>query len=177
MVIEIDDIKFLNSKLTYNQWIYLQNITLGRIFPDTIHLGEVRDLESKGYVKVLDDNCSKVVAKDKSLQLFLSENTTFDTMFKTFWETYPLRVGSRVLRSKDANTKEATEIKKKMFAIFKVKGNFDKVMSGLTKELELRKKDNSLMYMQLITTYVNQHTWEKYYGLEEEVPVEKTESI
>lgn len=98
-------------------------------------------------------------------------------MFKSFWETYPIRVGTRILKSKDINSKEAIEVKRKLNNYLKVPGNFDKLMKGLNNELILRKKDNSLMYMQMVVTYVNQMTWEKYYDLEEQEPMQKIEGI
>lgn len=178
MVIEINETKFLNSGLSYNQWIYISNIVIGECFPNTIHLGEVRDLESKGYVKILDDQCSEVIVKTKAINLFeLKEDSSIDAMFKSFWENYPIRVGTRVLRSKDINSKESTEVKRKLGNYLKVPGNYDKLMKGLRNELILRKKDNSLVYMQMIITYVNQRTWEKYYDMEEEEPIQKVEGI
>ena len=50
-------------------------------------------------------------------------------------------------------------------------------MKGLKNELILRKKDNSIQFMQMISTYVNQRTWEKYCDLEEEEPIQKVEGI
>lgn len=171
MVIDINETKFLNSGLNYNQWIFLSNTIIGECFPNTIHIGEIRDLESKGYIKILDNECSKLVAKTKAIELFeLSGNSSVDVMFKTFWETYPTRVGTRVLKSKDLNSKEAIEIKRKLTNYLKVPGNFDKLMKGLQNELNLKKKDNSLIYMQMVSTYVNQMTWEKYYDLEDTTP-------
>ena len=178
MVIDINETKFLNSGLNYNQWIYLFNLIIRESYPNTIHIGEIRDLESKGYIKILNDECSEVIVKTKAINLFeLKEDSSIDGMFKSFWETYPTRIGTRVLKSKDINSKEATEVKRKLNAYLKVPGNFDKLMKGLNNELILRKKDNSLMYMQMITTYVNQMTWEKYYDLEEQEPMEKIEGI
>lgn len=179
MIIEINEESFLNSGLNYNQWIYLYNLIIRESYPNTIHIGEIRNLESTGYIKILNDECSEVIVKTKAINLFeLKEDSSFkDTMFKSFWETYPVRVGSRILRSKDINSKEAIEIKRKLNNYLKVPGNFDKLMKGLNNELILRKKDNSLMYMQMVVTYVNQMTWEKYYDLEEQEPMQKIEGI
>lgn len=178
MIIDINETKFINSGLNCNQWIYLSNSVIGECFPNTIHIGEIRDLESKGYIKILDDECSNIVVKTKAIDLFeLKGDSSLETMFKTFWNTYPQRVGARILRSKDTTTREASEIKRKMLPYLKVEGNFDKIMKGLQNELNLRKKDNSLLYMQMISTYCNQRTWEKYYDLEEDKPVERVESI
>jgi hypothetical protein len=143
-----------------------------------ISLGEIKDLEFKGYVKILDDQCSEVIVKTKAINLFeLKEDNSIDAMFKSFWENYPIRVGTRILRSKDINSKESTEVKRKLGNYLKVPGNYDKLMKGLRNELILRKKDNSLVYMQMIITYVNQRTWEKYYDMEEEEPIQKVEGI
>jgi hypothetical protein len=178
MIIDINEEKFLNSGLNYNQWIYLYNFIIRESYPNIIHIGEIRDLQSKGYIKILNDECSEVIVKTKAINLFeLKEDSSIDGMFKSFWETYPIRVGTRVLKSRDINSKEAIEVKRKLNNYLKVPGNFDKLMKGLNNELILRKKDNSLMYMQMVVTYVNQMTWEKYYDLEEQEPMQKIEGI
>ena len=67
--------------------------------------------------------------------------------------------------------------KKKLVPIIKSEELFNKLMKGLKNELILRKKDNSIQFMQMISTYVNQRTWEKYCDLEEEEPIQKVEGI
>ena len=43
----------------------------------------------------------------------------------------------------------------------------NEVIKALQTELDIRRKGNGLEYMQQLVTWVNNHTWEKYIGLDE----------
>ena len=85
---------------------------------------------------------------------------------------FPLKVNSktgvRVLRAKDAMAK-ANEKARLRYQKY-VGGNIHKhneVIKALQTELDIRRKGDQLEYMQQLTTWVNNHTWEKYIGLDE----------
>ena len=80
---------------------------------------------------------------------------------------FPLRVGSRVLRAKDSNAKanEKPRIRYEKYLNGNI-GKHKEVIKALKTELDMRRHHNSLQFMQQLTTWVNQHTWEKYIGID-----------
>ena len=82
---------------------------------------------------------------------------------------FPLKVGSRVLRARDANAKanEKPRIRYEKYLSGNV-GKHKEVIKALQTELDMRRGDDSLKFMQQLTTWVNNYTWEKYIGITNE---------
>lgn len=120
------------------------------------------EMNNNGIVRILSDSI-EVVGFDH--QKFRS-NDKLDKCFDDFYFTYPRMVEGRVLRTSAKNT----SFYKKMKVKFKQKipaEDYDKVVIGLKKELEIKEKENNLKFLQGMETYINQCTYEKYLNLEE----------
>lgn len=121
---------------------------------------------TKGIVNQLGD-LTLVYLKSKGSDLFETEKFSF----LTWWNMYPIKVGTgntlRVLKSKDPESTQGKNCKIKFDKL--IKGSPEvarQMLKGLEVELQVRKRSNSMQFFQLIDTYINQKTWEKYCDLE-----------
>lgn len=182
MLIQIETDQLVKEKLTPNNFIILKLLhesnyeLLKELYYDSIKLTEdLIFLESQGYLKITDENLSWNII---STQIFIRQKTkdlfeVKESGFYKFWSIYPLKVGSRVLRAKDYNSREGLICKQKWDRItHKNPVKEAEIIKALELEIEIKRNSNSLQYMQLITTYLNQQTWEKYTHL-----INNTEAI
>lgn len=178
-MIEIDIDECVEVGLTPSQYCYVK-----LLWEKKFDLARKLWYNDPGLQKTMDD------LFDLGYVLFFSEDTGYsidkkkcDELFKfnksNFWEiftTYPLKVndgagGIRVLRAASTESKDAKMALKKYEACIKTNSAHKKVLACLELELENKKKSSSLSYMQLLSTWINQRTWEKYEVLlEEEKP-------
>jgi len=159
ITIDIEELKRLN--LTANQYIFLNSIFLD-VESAYITSEELNFLEKEGYIKCNEEN--RVILREKGKQLF--EVKTSDSLFFEFFSSYPIKVpngtgGYRVLRTKDTDTKQALELKRKYLDIVKKPGEHEKIMRTLPVYVK-----NAHPYLVGIEVFLNQRTWEKYADLE-----------
>lgn len=134
-------------------------------------------LESKGFVKFADD-CGDYILTKKSLILFES---SVGNKFEEFWSIYPIKVpngkgGYRAIKTKDIDSKQALECKKKYINLIKKPGEHEKIIKGLN--IYLKSLRPTLQYCVGVEVFLNQQLWEKYLDLDDIVEkVEKTEGI
>jgi hypothetical protein len=88
-------------------------------------------------------------------------------MWSELLSHFPLKVYTkgnvRILRAKDADARNNQKAKKAYHKVIgKNVAKHNKIVNCLKNELEFRKSNNSLEYMQMLQTWVNQHTWEQY---------------
>lgn len=135
-------------------------------------------LQTKGLIKLGEEPQDHVV-RQKFLDLF---QVPFDQMWSELLSHFPLRVYNRgdmrVLRAKDANAKANAKAKR---AYEKFIGEdstkHKRVIKCLINELELRKSTNSLGYMQMLQTWVNNHTWDQYEDISTDEPTQSSGRI
>lgn len=170
MLIEINTESLVNLRITSDEYLYLYLLHHKAYdILDTLNLNvQHEDLQTKGYIKLGQDVQSHVVREK-----FTSQFTTpFLQMWHGLLSHFPLKVntksGVRILRAKDSMAK-ANE--KARIRYQKYVGNdinkHNEVIKALQTELDIRRKGNGLEYMQQLVTWVNNHTWEKYIGLDE----------
>jgi hypothetical protein len=179
MKIQIDTELLANEGITLDEYfilkcLYDENLNeIFNVFSNSNDL--IKGLEKNGFVKNMNDSIDSVLQlknvylKPKSKKLFFNESSFFDT----FWSLYPIKVGVgsniRILKSKDANTLQGIGCKKKLEAITKNNPQIEAdILKGLNNELIIRKRTNTMIFFQLIETYLHQRTWEKYVDLDEE---------
>jgi hypothetical protein len=128
-------------------------------------------LQTKGLIK-LGEELEDHIVRQTFLDMF---QASFDQMWAELLSHFPLKVFNnghlRVLRAKDANAKanaKARERYRKIVGEDLPKHQF--IVKCLVNELELRKSTNTLGYMQMLSTWVNNYTWEKYEDIETNSP-------
>lgn len=128
---------------------------------------DIQGLESKGYLQF--NSVSDSIARK-----LIPQKTPFDTIY----DLYPHKAGTRVVKSIKHDTGDYEYCSKKFNYYFRKDPNVaNKMLKGLKVELQMREKGNSLEFLQNITTWFNQRTWERYCDLEIETEVEKYDSI
>jgi len=175
MVIEINTDILERFGITADDFLYLyllhaksydclERLTLN---PDT------ESLQTKGLLK-LGEELRDHVVRQTFLDMF---QASFDQMWSELLSHFPLKVYNngmmRVLRARDAQAKanaKACDKYRKIVGEDLVKHQF--IVKCLKNELELRKSTNTLGYMQMLSTWVNNYTWEKYEDISNSSPNE-----
>jgi len=132
-----------------------------------LYSANVDELITKGYVVpggVSDEIARKLIV----------EEIPFDKVY----DLYPHKVGDRILKAvkHDSNDYNYCLNKFKYYLRRDSDVTF-KMLKGLKIELQMRDKGGSQQFQQLITTWFNQRTWEKYCDLEIEEKVETYRGI
>jgi hypothetical protein len=170
MVIEISTISLKDFGITADEYLYLSLLLNGShdAIDDLKLVVRLEVLQTKGLVKLGEETKDHVVRAK-----FSAPNaTSFDQMWSELLSHFPLKVyangGIRPLRARDPNASTNDKARKQYKKY--VNGSVVKhkeVIRCLNIELEERKKANNLGYMQMLSTWINQHTWEKYQDLTE----------
>jgi hypothetical protein len=93
-------------------------------------------------------------------------------LFVKTYDTYPHKVGTRVLKAKSIDSADGKHCLSKFNHYLRRDPNVaERMYNGLIVEMKLRKKGNSENFFQDIRTWFNQMTWDKYADL----PVETAE--
>jgi hypothetical protein len=179
MLIQIETENLIKEKITPNDYIILkllfenQYSTLQKLFPVTSTLTDnLKILEYESYLKMTVDELdwtkisTQIFLRQKTIDLFIVKKSAF----LTWWNMYPTKVGIgnnvRVLKTFDADTNLGRKCKQKFDRITNndpIKEN--QLIKGLEIELEIKKKSNSMQYMQLVDVWLNQETYQKYIHL------------
>ena len=128
-------------------------------------------LQTKGLIK-LGEELEDHTIRQAFLDMF---QVPFDQMWSELLSHFPLRVNNqgnvRVLRARDANAKANSKAKRTYERyVGKDKTRHDYVVKCLKNELIHRKQSDSLGWMQMLQTWINNHTWEQYDSIENDKP-------
>lgn len=134
-------------------------------------------LEKEGLVTI-DDSEGNLEATEALVELFES-NDAFDTFYNLYPHIVTSVVGEkRILRSATTDTILGKKIRKKWDRITKGNPKIEsEIISGLNKEIIDRTNSGNLFYMQLIETWLNNGTWEKYKDIDPKENSSKTKTI
>ena len=171
-----DDVKYLEKYLIENK----NKIDKVSVFQDLLLKGYItlKDIDD-GYVLhniILTKDLSQIfdlceLGEDYVKQIE-TPNNELETKWKEFVELYPKSVNGRPLH----NTKEKNRLK--YFRYLKSGIKHEDVMKGLNAELEARKNANVRKQFfpewQLMSTYVNQKSWEQFVELYDQITENKT---
>jgi len=174
-MIQIDVDKMIANDLTASQYLLLEllrtrkdNTIRTLLNKDKQYIQDIEILKSRQYILQMDK--SGYIMNQKKLGALL------DLEDSNFWElfsTYPMKVHqaneTRVLRNANPDSKQAKVCLEKYKRVIKTEGQHRHVMACLELELKKRKKEKKLGFMQLLTTWLNQQSWELYEGMLEEV--------
>ena len=161
MIIEIDTERLTNLGLTPDEYVYLSLLKSGQL--DLLKLDvDLELLQTNGWIKIGEDD--EVTLRDKFESSTLSN---FDQMWHGLLSRFPLKVINqgtvRMLRAKDPDSKANSKSKAKYKKIVGTdKEKHDRIIECLNRELDFRRKGNGLGYMQMLDTWINNHSWEKY---------------
>lgn len=161
MIIEIDTERLANLGLNPDEYVYLSLLKSGQL--DLLKLNvDLESLQTNGWIKIGEDG--DVTLRDKFDSSTISD---FDQMWHGLLSRFPLKVINqgqvRMLRAKEPDSKANGKSKAKYKKIVGTdKEKHDRIIQCLDKELNLRRKGNGLGYMQMLETWINNHSWEKY---------------
>jgi len=168
MIVQVNVENMIANNLTTTEYVLLELLRLRKdnyikryIAIDSKAKKAIYSLKSLGYILKIDKNGYTIDQKKCSRLLDMDESN--------FWElfsTYPIKVISgnemRILRVADPDSQGAKKLLKKYESKVKTKSKHQRILACLNLELKMRKKDNSLKYMQQLSTWLNQESWEKY---------------
>lgn len=161
MIIEIDTERLTNLGLSPDEYVYLSLLKSSQLELLKLNV-DLELLQTKGWVKIGEED--DVTLRDKFDSLTISD---FDQMWHGLLSRYPLKVINqgtvRMLRAKDPDSKANAKSKAKYQKIVGTdKEKHNRIIECLNRELDFRRKGNGLGYMQMLDTWVNNHSWEKY---------------
>jgi hypothetical protein len=184
-VLNIETETLIKKSLTLNQYailylLYTKNYnTLSNLIKDGKgYEKDVQNLINRRYLLSdlrYDDISKTFFDKKKTKEIFSVD----DSLFWEFFSTYPIKVpgrngGTRKLRSTGIDALETKNLKKKYESIVKDRNSVHKhIMRCLEAELLIRKKENTLQYMQGMSVYLNQNSWTRYEDVVEQMDQRK----
>ena len=174
MQIEIDTEVLKELDISADDFVYLY--LLHAKAHDVVNVLQLQPntdaLQRKGLIKLGEERKDDVV-RQKFIDL-IEDN--FDRMWSELLSHFPIKVYAkgnvRILRAADGNARNNQKAKKAYHRVVgKNAAKHKKIVQCLINELEFRKTNNQIGYMQMLQTWVNGHSWEKY----EDVNVGRTE--
>lgn len=162
MIIEIDTERLANLGVSPDEYVYLTMLSRNEIDSSFKLNVDLELLQTNGWVKLGEGD--EVTLRDKFDSSTISD---FDQMWHGLLSRFPLKVINqgtvRMLRAKDPDSKANSKSKAKYKKIVGTdKEKHDRIIQCLNRELDLRRKGNGLGYMQMLETWINNHSWEKY---------------
>lgn len=126
-------------------------------------------LENTGYIKIGE---GEVELRDKALRILRDEvevEEVGDTQFKELYLLYPTGYASRKFRTVEAKGSLYDTLKKAYLKKIRTLEDHKKVITGLKREIASRTTTGELKYMQLLSTYINQQSWELWQATEAKI--------
>lgn len=162
MIIELDTERLANLGLCPNEYVYLLLLSRKEIDLSFKLNVDLELLQTNGWIKIEEDD--DVTLRDKFNSTTISN---FDQMWHGLLSRFPLKVINqgtvRMLRAKDPDSKANEKSKLKYKKIIGTdKEKHDRIIACLDKELDFRRRGNGLGFMQMLDTWINNHSWEKY---------------
>jgi hypothetical protein len=174
MILEIDTEQLKSLGISPDEFVYISMLKSKAIDLNLKLNINLELLQTNGWIKLGEDG--EVILRGKSLV----KEDDFDRMWAALLSRFPIKVvcnGSvRMLRAGDSEAKTNLKSKEKYRKI--INGNVEKherIIKCLETELDFRRRGNSIGYMQMLETWVNNHSWEKY-SIEETVTKSDGES-
>jgi hypothetical protein len=172
MIVEINTEYLISSQLTANQYVMLSLLYEGKRNCFEYYLltydvqSELEELSTKGYIlNYAEDTLvsNLIISREKTAKLFGYDESLFWEIFGT----YPIKVsngngGTRALRPTTHKSALTKKMKKKYEKKVKTKAVHDHIMRCLQAEMWMRRKSNTLQFMQQLDVYLNQESWYNY---------------
>jgi hypothetical protein len=171
MKIIIDTNVLSEYKLTPNEYVLLYTYYHINILAMD-NEDDINSLVEKGYLQ------DSLLLSDKTKRLFNDKDVTWEAKFKEFWKLYPSKAGNRILKTESFDTHQAIACRKRfMKSCYNDIENADKLISGLKNQINLLQGTRDFDYFQLVESWLNQGTWEKYLTVTKQTVRERTEGI
>jgi hypothetical protein len=167
MTFEIDLKMLEEAGLTPDEFIYLEcqrkKIHFNQLIVNPL------ELERHGFIKITEDGIS---LRSKYLNLVEAD---YDRCWREFCNTYPFKVGTRILHTHDPDAASNKKLKEKYLKIIKNKPHLHKKIVKAV-EIMLERQRFNLQYLQNLETFINQLGWEKYFHELDSIEESKTTS-
>lgn len=184
MIVEVNTEYLIQSQLTAHQYIMLMFLYEGKLNSFEYYLAsygtdeDLKILFEKGYLLNYSEELrvqDLIVSRKEIGKLFGYDESLFWEIFGT----YPIKVsngsgGTRALRPTTHKSALTKKMKKKYEKKVKTKAVHEHIMRCLQAELWMRRKSNTLQFMQQLDVYLNQESWYNYEYLLEMSNEQKT---
>ena len=180
LFVTIDILEIGKFKLNINEYLNLLKLRHdeeGKSFPYVFDERFLKRLLEDGFIdeEFVEDAETKIVTGHPKLGPKGRTMFQGDDLFEEFFELYPSSVdtgtGRRAISAKDPNSMSGKVTHTIWNRITKDKPGLQrKIIECLKRELENRKANNSLAFLQGIDTWLRQATWEKW----EDIPDKKS---
>lgn len=156
----------IKNDLSPNQYFYLVALYT-KIRPNyKIHPDEVRELFERSFL-VKGELGGKSLSR-MAKGIFATNDNELVDLFENIWNLYPRKTpNGRSLRPANFRTQIGRVAFKKMKKQLVDYNNYENIVKALKTEIARRSKTRGLNYMQHISTWINQRTWESYVDEEE----------
>jgi hypothetical protein len=169
LLVTLDVLEISKLKLNFNEYLTLlkiQHNLEGSPFPFVEDERFIPSLIEKQFIQKSEDG---YILGEKGIKLFEGED-----LFEEFYKTFPHKVetefGFRPLSTLDPQSESAKATRAIWLRKTKNKAELQRrIITNLKRELEHRKRTNSLKYLQNIDTWIRDSTWEKW----EDIPDNK----
>ncbi len=178
IIVKIDIDKLIECDLSFDEYfllLYLYNEDMDSIFKyfvgdNKLDLLTFRKLVVNGWIEdslTFNDELGNLKLTDKFAKEFMgiiiNKNLNFDECFQQLREYYPIKAGNSERRLQ-GNIDKCKKLYQ--FTIMK-NGKIDEqlhniILQCINFEINLRTKNRSLEYFQLLATWLGQRTWELY---------------
>jgi hypothetical protein len=178
MTISVDFDLLLRNKLKIEEYFVLfclvnhldEDLVKYIDLTGNVTAGLFQRLQSLGYVVLKDENnitFETIILTEHSKQLFgVNNSDEFEPLFKELLSTYPNKVkrltgGTRRLHNNLDGCRKTYKLT--LMSIGKLNINLHKkIMLCIRMYHQEHLKDNKVEFMQLLSTFLNQKTWEQY---------------
>jgi hypothetical protein len=168
----LDLLEIGKHKLNLNEYLTLlkfQHEMEGRSFPFVPDERFYPRLLDGGFIEVLssemvdDKLVNKYTLGPQGIRVFKGDEDLFEEFYALFPHKVPTEMGWRPVSTTDVNSASAKTTRGIWDRVIKNKPYLQrKIIDNLKRELDHRKAEGSLAYLQGIDTWLRQATWEKW---------------
>lgn len=133
-----------------------------------------KNLLGSGYILDASGKFTETTLSNKHVEKLLRIRSD-EINFWEFYNAYPVKVGSRVLRSAGPTSQVALKHEKKYLARVKTTAEHSRAIAALTAFVAKKKQTNSMQYLPQMETVLNNNLWEQWDVFIQDIGTEEQE--
>jgi len=132
------------------------------------------ELTETNFILNSDGKFTETILSTKNVEKLFGIQSD-DINFWEFYNAYPIKVGSRILRSAGPTSQVALKHEKKYLARVKTKEEHSRAIDALQAFVNKKKQTNSLQFLPQMETVLNNNLWEQWDVFIQDVGTEEQE--